>query len=440
MLDELRDRQRTAAIDDRTRTTLASRGFTARLVPAADDAFPDWLRAVRRGFLEDEPSDEQTAATAARSGYKRNLGVYDALAGLPAQPIGTITSWATELSVPGERGVPAVAISAVTVAQTHRRRGIARTMVESELRTAAACGIPIAVLTVSESTLYGRYGFAPAAAAASWTIECRRAGWVGPEPIGRVDFVARDRLRELAPALHERVRLTSPGELEMPGGHWDRFAGTREDAERAGRLRALQWADDDGVVRGVALYTVTEGETDFTKSRVDVQYLLTETDAAYSALWQFLLGLDLVAEVRARELSTDEPLRWMIADQRAATVTVTDHQYVRVIDVPAALEARAYDRPGAVAFEVSDPIGLSGGRWLLRVGDDGIGRVQGWEHASEVHGVPLVRLGVAELSAAYLGGVSLLTLARAGRLEASDAAAASSVLSSPTVPRLSFWY
>lgn len=443
MHDELRDRQSTAPVDERTRTALTDRGLTVRLVPAADDGFGDWLRAIRRGFLSEEPTDEQIAATRAYSGSRRNVGVYDPDAGMPTVPVGTISSWASELTVPGGRAVDACAISGVTVAQTHHRRGIARAMVEGELRATAAVGIPVAALTVSESTLYGRYGFAPAAASASWTIETRRAGWVGSEPGGRVDFITRERLRELAPALHERVRLRSPGELEMPSGHWDRFAATRPDAEHPGRLRAVQWADATGAVRALALYTVTEDDRDFTKSRVDVAYLVSDGDDAYAALWRFLLGLDLVAEVRATELAVDEPLLWMIADQRAARVTATDHQYVRILDVPAALEARAYGHPGAVAFDVSDPIALSGGRWLLEVGDDGAGKVRPWRDAGEVDGVPIVRLGIAELSAAYLGGVSLATLARASRVRVADAGSAARVpdlLSWPTAPRLSFWY
>ena len=116
-------------------------------------------------------------------------GIFDPAAPMPAAPVATIASWIGELTVPGGRGIPSCAISAVTVAPTHRRRGIARAMLEGELRTAAAAGIPLAMLTVSESQLYGRYGFAPAAASASWHIDVKRAVWIGPRPGGRVDFV-----------------------------------------------------------------------------------------------------------------------------------------------------------------------------------------------------------------------------------------------------------
>jgi predicted acetyltransferase len=53
-----------------------------------------------------------------------------------------------------------------------------------ELRTAAELGVPIAALTVSESTIYGRFGFASAAQAAHWEIDTRHVRWAGPTPAG----------------------------------------------------------------------------------------------------------------------------------------------------------------------------------------------------------------------------------------------------------------
>src|SRR5690606_27077849 len=146
-----------------------------------------------------------------------------------------------------------------------------------------------------------------------------------------------------------------PGEIGMPGGHWDRFAGTRPDVKDAGARRAVRYADEAGEVRGVALYTVSENHDDYARSRARVSLLLAETPDAYAALWRFLLELVFIGEVRASELAVDEPLLWMIADQRAATVTVRDHQYVRILDVPAALSARRYAAPGRLVLDVSDP-------------------------------------------------------------------------------------
>jgi predicted acetyltransferase len=433
-------RQHAAPVDEESARRLAEGGLELRLV--SDDAARDaWLQSVARGFLDSERNAEQLDAIRARAAYRRTVGVYDPSAPDPDSPVGSVASWVAELSVPGGTTVPTLAISAVTVAQTHHRRGIARALVEGELRTAAALGVPVASLTVSESPLYGRYGFGAAAAVTSWRIDTRRAGWVGPEPAGRVDFVSRERFRELAPALHERVRRAVPGEVAVPDGHWDTFAGTRPDAKEPGKTRAVQYADAGGTVHGLLLYSVDENLDDYARSAATVSYLLTETPDAYAALWRFVLGLDLIGEVRASELSVDEPLRWMLADQRAAHVEVVDHHYVRVVDVPAALGARRYGAAGTLALEVSDPVGISGGRWLLRVDETGEAAVDVWPaDAPAPEGAAEVTLGITELSAAYLGGVSLATLAVAGRVEASDRVLASRLLSWHETPRLSFWY
>jgi len=200
----------------------------------------------------------------------------------------------------------------------------------------------------------------------------------------------------------------------------------------------VRYADEAGEVRGVALYTVSENHDDYARSRARVSLLLAETPDAYAALWRFLLELDLIGEVTASELAVDEPPLWMIADHRASTVTVRDHQYVRILDVPAALSARRYAAPGRLVLDVSDPLGHAAGRWLLEVDEDGRGRVAAAEEAPADAAV--VELGVAELSIAYLGGVSLETLALAGRVRTTDAAAAARMLGWHRAPRLSFWY
>src|SRR6478609_10055879 len=181
-----------APVDEGSRTRLAATGLEPRLVSFEDEnAYANWYQVVARGFLDGERSDAEVAASRERSGHRRMTGIFDPAAPMPAAPVASIASWIGELTVPGGRGIPSCAISAVTVAPTHRRRGIARAMLEGELGAAADAGAPIAMLTVSESPLYGRYGLAPAAAGASWHIDIKRATWTGPRPGGRVDFIPR---------------------------------------------------------------------------------------------------------------------------------------------------------------------------------------------------------------------------------------------------------
>ncbi len=430
-----------APVDAASRQALTTRGLEYRTVSHDDPpAFAGWLQAVARGFQDGERNDEHIAVNRELTAYRRLTGVYDAAAPMADTPVATIASWIAEVSAPGGRAIPSCAITSVTVAPTHRRRGIARAMLEGELRAAAGAGLPMAMLTVSESTLYGRYGFAPAAASASWTIETKRARWVGPQPDGRVDFIPRARLRELAPELHDRARRGAPGEIEVPAGHWDNIAGTRRDAKDTDKLRAVQYADAGGQVTGLAVYTVEGNDDDFTKATVTVGYLLTATDDAYAGLWRFLLELDLVGTVKASEQSVDEPLWWMIDDQRAATITLRDHQYLRILDVPAALEARSYGAPGRFVLDVTDLLGIAGGRFLLDAAADGTASVTRLADDDRPTGAVEVALDVRELSAAYLGGVSLATLARAGLVRATDADAAARTFGWHVPPRLSVWY
>lgn len=266
----------------------------------------------------------------------------------------------------------------------------------------------------------------------------RRAGWIGLDAPGRIDFVTREQGRGIAVELHERVRRDSPGEIEMPGGHWDRYFGTRPDAEKADQLRVVQYRTPAGGIDGVAVYRVTEDHAEFTASVVDISLLVAATDEAYAGLWRFFLSLDLIGTINVSELSTAEPLWWMIADQRAATITVRDHQYVRILDVPATLAARRYDVADTLALEVADPLGIADGTFVLATDADGTATVDPVDDPPV--GVPFVRLGVAELSAVLLGGVSSVTLARAGRIAADDPARVARLFAWPTAPRLSFWY
>lgn len=434
-MTSLDDTFHAAPLHDRLQEGIEASGLTVHRIADEDrEQAGRWLDAVSRGFLDSERNDMQREAFFTHSAYRRKLGVYDPAAPEPEVPVATFASWGTELTVPGGV-VPACAISSVTVSPTHRRRGILRTLMAGELHTAAAEGYPVAVLTVSESGIYGRFGFAPAASAASWEIDVVRAGWTGPDAPGRIDFVSRAHGREVAPALHDRIRPTSPGEIAMPGGHWERFFGTRPDVEKAEERRVIQYTSPEGEVDGLAIYKVKTAE-DFARSSADVLFLLAATDAAYAALWRFLLSMDLIATVRAEELAVDEPLWWMLADQRAATITMRDHQYVRILDVPTALAARRYDVTDTVVLEVLDPLGVAGGVFVLSA--DGTASVDAVDDPPV--GLPLLRAGVAELSAMLLGGVSPVTLARAGRLTADDPERFARLFGTASAPRLSFWY
>lgn len=428
-----------APVDADAARTLAGQGLRLALVDLDDVAAARrWFVVESRGFHDPMPTDDAVDRMRRGLAYRRTSEVTD---GDDPEPVGTVESWPAPLTVPGGRTVPGWAISGVTVAPTHRRRGVARAMLTAELRTAASLGVPIAMLTVSEATIYGRFGFAPAASAARYTIDPRRARWSGPTAAGRVRFVDADGFRRAASALADRSRLDSPGEIPPWPSLWERMLHADDPAE-ARKLRLVRYDDEHGVARGAAVYTVTGNDHAHNTHTLTVEYLVTTTDDAYAGLWRFLLEHDLLSEVAAPLRSIAEPLLWQVSDQRAVVRSdVRDHQWLRLIDVPAALASRDYSAADRVLLEVHDPLGLADGSVLLETSPDGSGRAEAAQAAPD--DAAHLALGVDALSALYLGAVSAVTLVRAGRVEerrAGSAARFDAVFRSSATPWLSIWY
>ena len=263
-----------------------------------------------------------------------------------ATPVATVSSWPTPLTLPGDTSVSGWAISSVTVAPTHQRRGIARALLEAELRTADSLGVPLAILTVSEATIYSRFGFAPTTMTADLEIDTRRASWTGPTASGRVQFISLEQLNEVGRDVAERARRGVPGEIELDDHLWGRLIGLLGDEKGESKnLRAVIYHDAAGQPQGFALYRLEGDPADFSSHTATVEHLRTVTDDAYAGLWRYLLELPLVSTVSAPLRSVDEPLVWQVSDPRAVrAVRRRDHLWARILDVTAALEARALRR------------------------------------------------------------------------------------------------
>lgn len=423
-------------IDETSRARLAADGLTFRLVDTTSPSdHAAWSHAVNRGFLGPRMSEAATEDRRLTLDGDRLVGVYDPSTPLPAEPVGTTHCWPAELSLPAGRTIAAWAVSGVTVAQTHRRRGIARALMEAELRTAAALGKPLAMLTVSESTIYGRFGYAPAALARDLTIATRRVRWIGPLAAGRVVHVSAEQLRDEGHAIVERVRVATPGEVSYSAtGHlWLRQLGLTFEHENAKNLRFVRHDDVDGVAQGFAIYQLVENEADFTDHVLKLHALVAATTEAYAALWRFVLDMDLVSTVTAHLRPVDEPLRWMIDDFRAVSITESDHLWVRVLDPQAVLAARTYGSADRLVLTVDDPLDHAAGTWALETDEAGEARVTAVDESADVS------LSVNALGSLLLGGGSASTWAATGQLRG-DAQRIDRMFRSPVAPFLGTWF
>lgn len=436
--------------DAQSTEALSATGLELRLVDAADEAaLKRWFLAEIQGFHDPAPSDERLAAALRNAGDDRFTGVWDPESADQDSPVATVRSWPMRVTLPGGGTMPAWAISAVTVAPTHRRKGVARALLTAELRTAKEAGIALAMLTVSEATIYGRFGFGPAAYQAHYSIDTTRATWSGPAQTGRVHLVDAASLLPDAPAVFERARKRYPGEVDRRPVLWQHMFGLYPagPGEEKGAVRAVRYDDESGELQGFAVYSFVHENNSY-PGRLELADLVAATDDAASALWRYLVEMDVISEIRTSLRSVSEPVARQLVDFRAVRKTEErDHLWLRILDVPVTLGERTYFNAGTFILTVTDDLGFADGQYLLTVASDGTATTRlltAGEQAGEVASdAARLSLSIADLSAVYLGGTSAVTLARAGRVIEETAGAAArldTTFHSPDIPWLSIWF
>ncbi len=191
---------------------------------------------------------------------------------------------------------------------------------------------------------------------------------------------------------------------------WD---GVTSAARRTdGPLRFLVHSGPDGEIDGIAHFRTPWSADPNLIGTVEVEAFEALTPAAYSAMWRLLTDLDLTRRIVVAKRPPDEPLRWMLANPRAMRVTrASDNLWLRLLDVGAALEARAYDISATLVLAVTDSVcPWNEGRWRLNAHPDGTTcRLERTVTAD-------LAMGVDTLASLYLGGVSPAVLAAAGRI------------------------
>jgi predicted acetyltransferase len=170
--------------------------------------------------------------------------------------------------------------------------------------------------------------------------------------------------------------------------------------------------ETDGEADAYAMYRVKHDWSDgFPNSELHVQEIMARDGAALREMWRFVFGVDLIKRITTRAASAVEPLLLMLTEPRRLNLRERDGMWLRVVDVAAALEARAYAADGSVVFDLRDEyMPPAGGRFRLTA-SGGRGRVERSDDPVEL------RLDAADLGAVYLGGFSLAELARAGRTD-----------------------
>ncbi|MFE1942547.1 GNAT family N-acetyltransferase [Streptomyces massasporeus] len=383
-------------------------GLSPDLRVLRKDDWDKWYDTLIRGFGGVPESAEERELWNSLTEFDRSLGAWDG-----DECVGTAGAFGFRLTVPGGASLPVAGVTMVSVAATHRRRGLLTSMMRRQLDDVRAWGEPLAVLTASEPAIYGRFGYGNATLSLTAEIDTTRVGLSVPDGTDdvRVRYAVPADVLDVCEAVYARLVPVRPGMLARQPG-WERLGVLDPAGEREG-ASPLQCvlAERDGETVGYARYRVKpEWELSGSNGTVIVEELAGLDPTADAALWRFLFGIDLTSKVTVRSRPVDDAWQYLVTDPRRCHPRVRDSLYVRPVEVGAALAARTYQTPVDVVFEVEDAFcPWNAGRWRL----SGDAKGASCERTSDAADVAL---SVRELGAAYLGGVSLGALGAAGRV------------------------
>lgn len=341
----------------------------------------------------------------------RGLEIAEASRGTVGSVVAVHSSFAFRLRVPGGGTVPTAGLTWVGVHQGHRRRGLLRAMITDHFARSRARREALSNLWAAEPPIYQKFGYGLA------TQDVRLK--IDRKPVLREVPGSDDLTVTLDTASIERdgpILRAFQSQFARPGSTTvvpdallsNLLLDTESAREGAESLRFATVRDGEEVV-AVALFRRTGKWEDWhPKGVVNVIYWGAHTAAATHRLWSVLTDLDLMESTHAWLIAPDDPLRHLLLDERVQNPELRDNTWLRVLDVKAALEGRGYEADCEVILEVKDPmIPENAGCWSVLV-SNGKATV-----TPAVGAKPDLGIGIQELGAAYLGGTTIESLARA---------------------------
>ena len=258
--------------------------------------------------------------------------------------VGGAGAFPFELTVPGGT-VACGGVTVVGVLPTHRRRGILTAMMRAQLEDIRERGEPIAALWASEEVIYRRYGYGLASLSCEMALPSGYAALREPrDDRATVRIAPLEESKDVFAAIYDRARLRTPGMFRRTDTWWEtrNLPDPPERRQGGGEKNALV-LELDGEPAGYALYRIhMKFEGGASVGHVDVIEAVADGPLATRELWRVLLDMDWKATLKAYLLPIDHPLVHQLTYPRRMQLRVGDGLWVRLVDVGAALSARAY--------------------------------------------------------------------------------------------------
>ena len=374
------------------------------------DEVPEFRRSIAFGFggdaVEEEGADERFLELFP---LETIIGAFD-----HGRVVATFGSFDVDVTVPGG-SLPMAGTTIVTVQPTHRRRGILSEMMRMHLGQAIERSQPIAGLWASEALIYGRFGYGQACFGYDLTVPADRVA-LPPGPASmQVRTIGPEEAIEILPSIYEWVRTLTPGFLSRSRAWWAHRKLRDSERHRDGASsQRIVVAHADGEARGYVAYRQKEKwENELPRGTIEIVEVIALDDDTRRTLWHFLTNIDLYPNVHWWNSPLDDPLHAEVDRTRDIHTRRRDTLWLRILDVPRALEARTYEHDGRLTMKVTDNFMRAGGTFELQVER---GRAECQESTADVD----VTLGINELSGLYLGGVSAIQRWRGRRIEGTE--------------------
>lgn len=296
----------------------------------------------------------------------------------PADPTdprmaGSYIYFSLRLAAPGPLGAvqaqDLAGLSWVAVHPDHRRRGVLSRLIAHHHEDLRERGIAWSGLHASETSIYGRFGYAPASLNVEYMLKRGtelRAPAAVPAAADAIDVHTVFDIDEATAARLRRISVeTEAGALgTVTWPEPKELAFLRDNpSERRGRgiepsrvliaSTATGAADGDGRSDGrtdgggrrevgFAVYRRTDSwEQGLPGGTVDVRSLRAKDPATLLALGRRLADMDLMAGAKLSDRGLDDPLLWWSGGPRSVGAATYDGLWPRPVDVGAALASGA---------------------------------------------------------------------------------------------------
>jgi GNAT superfamily N-acetyltransferase len=325
------------------------------------------------------------------------------------------------LSVPGPgaglRQVPCAGLTWVGVHPDHRRKGVLTAMLRHHFEQVhEESDSHVSGLHASEPGIYGRHGYG----LASLELEVS---------LGSGTTLTAPHLEEAAAAVTTQLATVSDpdvpkrmrechmafadlGTVVGEAGYYARLCTELPEHLRDKEPWRVLFARRGGEDVGLAVFRRSHKWERARPAGELKVWALVGDPAARLTLLRRLLDFDLIGTVKVGTVGPEDPLlHWAGGPRGTADLATYDSLWVRLVDLPDALQDRTWSAACDVVVEVADTAApWNDGTWRIRANDDGQATVERTTAESDV------LLGVEALGAAYLGGGNLAAMQRAGML------------------------